>query len=333
MATGNAPRVGIIADNKLGLHQLQNVLYEAGYRIGDTLNFEQDDCNDQKLIECCVDAWVIELQDLETELIDYLYEQSDVPVLIGDGVPAASEAEALLAWRKRLMEKLRGLPFNISHSATIETKINPFIENAREQAALADCKHVWVLAASMGGPEAVKEFLDALPDNLPIAFVYAQHIDDDYDDLLVQVLGRNNKLRFRTCAENHNLAHGQVTIVPTDHVVHFAPLGKVQNNEAKWPGPFAPNIDQVIIDVAKAYKENAGVIVFSGMSNDGEAGVQVMRAYGGKVWSQTPESCICSSMPDAALSTGKVSMTASPRELARALYELFSELYVINAVD
>lgn len=333
MATGNAPRVGVIADDKIGLHQLQNVLYEAGYRIGDTLNIEQDSCNHQQLLESCVDAWVVELHDMESDLIDCLYEQIDVPILIGDGVPAASEAEALLAWRKRLMEKLRGLPFDLSQLSSVETKVNPYIQQAREQAALADCKHVWVLAASMGGPDAVKEFLDALPENLPIAFVYAQHIDDDYDDLLVQVLGRNNNLRLRTCAQDHNLCHGQVTVVPTDHIVHFAPLGKVQNSEEKWPGPFAPNIDQVITEVAKAYKENAGVIVFSGMSNDGEAGVKAMRAYGGKAWAQTPESCVCSSMPDAAMSTGKVTATATPKELAAMLYELFTEHYVINAVE
>ena len=330
MSASNAPRVGVIADNRLGLHQLQNVLYEAGYRIGSSWDTEQGEYDREQIVDSSVDAWVVELNDIDADLIDCLYEQNDIPILVGEGVPETSESEALLAWRKRLMEKLRCLPFNTECVEETVSETNPYIEQARQQAKLADAKHVWVLAASMGGPEAVKEFLDEIPADLPVAFVYAQHIDDDYDDLLKQVLGRDNHLRIRTCADDHHLSHGQVTIVPTDHQVNFAPFGKVENLKDTWPAPFSPDISQVIRDVAKVYKQNSGVIVFSGMSNDGAEGVKALRSYGGKVWAQTPESCICSSMPDAALETGKVALTATPTQLAHALCDLFSEHYVVS---
>ena len=110
MPAGNAPRVGVIADNRLGLHQLQNVLYEAGYRIGSSWDTEHDECDKERIADCSVDAWVVELNDIDADLIDCLYEQNDIPVLVGEGVPETSESAALLAWRKRLMEKLKCLP-------------------------------------------------------------------------------------------------------------------------------------------------------------------------------------------------------------------------------
>lgn len=43
---------------------------------------------------------------------------------------------------------------------------------------------VWLLAASLGGPEAVKAFMDALPGGLPVGFVYAQHIEASFESAL-----------------------------------------------------------------------------------------------------------------------------------------------------
>jgi chemosensory pili system protein ChpB (putative protein-glutamate methylesterase) len=51
-------------------------------------------------------------------------------------------------------------------------------------------EHIWVLGASLGGPNAVKEFLDALPKGLPVGFVYAQYIDARFQKALIQTLSR-----------------------------------------------------------------------------------------------------------------------------------------------
>ncbi len=54
-------------------------------------------------------------------------------------------------------------------------------------------RQVWLLAASLGGPAAVKEFLDALPGGLPIGFIYAQHIDAAFETALPQAVGRHSQ--------------------------------------------------------------------------------------------------------------------------------------------
>lgn len=329
MKTTGAPRVGVIADDSLSLHHVQALLVAAGYQVPIVLT--PDKVCSEKLASRPVDVWVVELRssDAGAAAVDLLYDSTEQPVLLGDGVPAVSDPEEHARWQRRLKEKLREVAV-AGESAPESAGDNPFLVKAHEAASgQHTAKDVWVLAASMGGPDAVKEFLDHLVPDLPVAFVYAQHINDDCEELLAKVLGRDNELQMALCEFNHVLRHGQVTIVPTDHALHFLPLGKVHHLNDAWEAPFAPNLDQVIRSVAQQYKSNAGVIIFTGMSNDGAEGAQVMRQHGGEVWVQEPESCVCSSMPDCALATGSVSFTGTPRALALAL----SKRYAIARVS
>lgn len=340
------PRIGLIADSDLKLHLLQSVLQAAGYVV--PLTQQAASLDKKQLQQKNIDAWVVEveeqdesdkvdeLSELQTSasdgIIELIFEYALVPVLVGDGVPLQTAPKEHERWQRRLKEKLK--PLAVAGSASDrDDKPNPIIQRAHSVASEQNsAEHVWVLAASMGGPEAVKDFLDALPADLPVAFVYAQHIDDENDELLAKVLGRHNDFEFSSCSEGskHSLRHGQVSIVPTDHVVRFLAFGKVANLVERWPSPFSPCIDQVIEDVALRYKERSGVIVFSGMSNDGAKGTQAMRQHGGEVWAQLPETCICSSMPDSALETGCVSFSATPKGMAQALKEKFASEYIIS---
>lgn len=325
--TMNSPRVGIVADDTLCLHQLQTLLGSAGYRV--LASMRSDQVDHERVLKQSVDVWVVELATESNESIDILYDLATVPILMGDGIPAASEPNEHERWQVRLKKKL----MQMVDSGLIQVgsdQGNPIIQQARATANDSrSAIYVWVLGASMGGPEAVKEFLDCLPVNLPVAFIYAQHIDDDNDGLLARVLGRHNRLQLNACGENHALLHGQVSIVPTDHAIRFLPLGKIRHLEESWQGHFCPNIDQVIEDIAKLYKENSGVIIFSGMSDDGAKGVKVMRENGGTVWAQDADSCVCSSMPDAAMETGAVTLTGTPSAMADALMKKFASEYIM----
>jgi chemosensory pili system protein ChpB (putative protein-glutamate methylesterase) len=336
-----APRVGVIADSELSLHLLQSLLLAAGYKVAVTLlsaTLEKRiaaQAEENPLADHVIDIWVAELEEQRDNdsVIDLLCACTTAPVLMGDGVPAQTAVEELERWQRRLKEKLKSVVSAglIRTSREAGGHINPIIQKAQDLAnGQRVAQHVWVLGASLGGPEAVKIFLDALPVNLPVAFVYAQHIDDDHDDLLAQVLGRHNSFNLLTCKENHILRDGQVTIVPTDHKVSFLPMGKVQNEHERWQGPFAPCIDQVISDVALQYKQKSGAIIFSGMSDDGSKGATAMSDLGGEIWVQQPESCICSSMPDAVLAKKCVSFSGTPEQLAQALMEKFAKEYMLD---
>ena len=185
---------------------------------------------------------------------------------------------------------------------------------------------VWVLGASTGGPEAVKSFLDHLPRDLSVAFIYAQHIDPGCE-VMLSSLGRHCHFSVKLCQEMMLPQKGDVIIVPTNHSLSVGVNGAIMPDKTAWNSPYTPHINSVIAKVCRAYQHRSGVIIFSGMQDDGAESIADLQStlspFGHlcspPVWVQSPTSCVSSSMPEAALATGNVDFQGSPKELARRM--------------
>ena len=79
----------------------------------------------------------------------------------------------------------------------------------------------------------------------------------------------------------------------------------------------------MITEVARKYGKNSRAIIFSGMGSDGTKGCREVIASGGTVWAQDANSCVISSMADAARDADVVSASGQPEELARHLIEKY----------
>ena len=176
---------------------------------------------------------------------------------------------------------------------------------------------VWVLGASIGGPEAVREFLAEMPANSPALFLLAQHMGAEFMDIMAQQLVRSTALTVRTPSHGERVGHGDIVIVPTTHRLRVDREGVITlEPNADSNLPHSPSIDQVLRDVADRFGAKSGVVVFSGMAEDAAEGSAHMAAKGGKVYVQDPETCVISSMVDGVIDTGVVSFTGSPKALA-----------------
>ena len=79
-----------------------------------------------------------------------------------------------------------------------------------------------------------------------------------------------------------------MSIVPADNQLSFLPNGHIVKTNVRWNGAYQPSLDLVITQLAQLYRQRLGVIIFSGMCNDGEIGCTVAKACGATVWAQTP---------------------------------------------
>ncbi len=300
------PKVGLITDTDLNRHLIQAVLSEYRYRVVNCIDASSGGIvvADTKP----VDAWLIDVcEDHIDDVIHQVVEFSGAPFLMNDEIPPIADYDAHQQWRRRLIQKMAEVAIPVIGDTV------PVVSPKE----LPDS--IWVLAASLGGPDAVKRFISHLPPGLPIAMIYAQHIEQNFDGHLVQTVGRDQAYVLRLIKGEYQLAPGEVGIVPVDHQLRFLPHGRVVELREQWQGPYQPAIDQVIAELARQYRDKLGVIVFSGMCNDGELGCRVAKACGSKVWAQSPESCASAAMVEAALSTGAVSYQGSPEELAESL--------------
>ena len=177
--------------------------------------------------------------------------------------------------------------------------------------------NVWVLGASIGGPEAVKRFLARIPAELPVSFVLVQHLGDGFISLLANQLNSISQFKVKEGIVGDILRHGEVVIVPVNEHMVLDTKGKIKFIEEDWAGYYKPSIDSVIDDVTGYYQKQSGVIIFSGMGADGVLACQKFsEEYEGKVWAQSSDTCVISSMPDSVRKADLVSYSGSPEALA-----------------
>ena len=325
-----AANVGIIVDNLLQQHLLKTALMHFGFKV--ILTTDPSKMNDYPDLAAEVDAWVVDIIDEDAEhlWLDNLFD-GDVPVLFGMGEAPQRHCENYPRWEKRLFSKMKELLADhaltiadeqtLSELESVVTDNNPLPLPAMFQKIELGlpAEHVWVLGASLGGPDAVKEFLDALPKGLPVGFIYAQHIDSRFQKALIRTLGRHAGITMVPYKEGAQVKTGEVMLAPVEHEFSFDYEGRAVSKNKAWPGPYGPSVDQVMLNVAQHFGSRARYILFSGMGNDGaEAAVKISQKTS-TIWAQNSESCANSSMPDSAVATGHVSYIGSPRQLASQL--------------
>lgn len=320
------PYIGIISDSPLQRHVLQNAIAHYGLQV--SVN-----CDPGRFSSANVDpvaCWILELEDEDAwpDIVDQLLESTDVPVLFGLGLAPSLNSEEYPRWERRLFTKLREEIGELElldgeediqaldalkPASTSAPAVGHFVYHATDTDPV---ERVCVLAASLGGPAAVKEFLDQLPAGLPVSFIYAQHIDANFSSVLAKVLARHSHFSLKEAEDGDRLKYGEVLMAPVDREMYFDDQGIVRFKETPWPGPYGPSIDQAMLNVANHYGVRCQTIVFSGMGNDGAIAAPLLKAYGCEVWVQSSASCANSSMPDSVAATNCSSYCGTPTQLA-----------------
>ncbi|MEO4048633.1 chemotaxis protein CheB [Pseudomonas sp. CAU 1711] len=336
MADRTAARIAVIADTSLQRHVLQQALAGSGYQV--VLNSDPARLDEEALAGCETDLWLVDLaQSEDSPLVDSLLEKASAPVLFGEGHAPERHSENYPRWERRLFGKLKRLVGDPTQAVgpSLEALLAESQRAGRVElpAALAGtplqagepARQVWLLAASLGGPAAVKEFLDALPGGLPIGFVYAQHIAPDFESVLPQAVGRHSQWHVNPVRHGDAVRCGEVVVAPIGNELGFAEDGRMQVAERGWPEPYSPSIDQMMLNLAQQFGAHCGVIAFSGMGSDGSAAAAYVRRQGGLIWTQKADSCASPSMPDSLREGGYSSLSGDPRELAAALVNHLAE--------
>lgn len=331
MATAAGVRIGIIADTSLQRHVLQRVLSAHGYEV--VVNLDPLKVTRATLSSGAAALWLVDLAQHEDDvLIDQLLEWAGTPMLFGEGQAPERNSEQYGRWERRLLGKLSSLiapPPCTDPPPHVDIPLP--VPKGVAQARLGErAEQVWLLAASLGGPAAVKAFLDALPAPLPLGFIYAQHIDAHFEKTLPQAVGRHSQWQIIGAHQHGYVGCGQVVVVPVACELKFAEQGALELTEQPWPEPYSPSVDQMMRNLAAQFGSRCGVIVFSGMGEDGAQAAAYVRAQGAQVWTQEAASCACASMPEAIREAGYAQYTGNPQALAQQVLNHLAKQALVN---
>lgn len=206
----------------------------------------------------------------------------------------------------------------------LESLFEPAMETPLSGLSLPDLNRVFVLGASIGGPEAIKAFLAQLPKSVPAAFVVAQHMGSDFLEMMAVQLDAASALAVRCPKAGERLRHGEVIVAPANEQLAIDDSGYLQLSATSSGSPYNPSIDHLVRAAADRFGERATLILFSGMGSDAVEGGRYLTSRGGQVWAQDRASCVIASMIDSAKSQGLVRFEGTPVQLAERVLQVLS---------
>ncbi len=301
MNVSRQPRIGILLSDPAQRYALKTAVCEFGYEIGHYGDATPDpatgpgDIGDNGI----VDIWFRSKLMQRTCIDDPATGSSEQTLIeVEEPIPSVITAEYVV-WK----EDFKG-------------RFAQIVLNHRRAVGDIPATQVWLLAASTGGLHAVGRFLAQVPPALGIGFVYAQHIQVEQAFQLVKMVKRNSQWRASMACAGGFAPEGYVTVVSPGERVSIDSNRLLNITGEKWSGQYRPNIDQVAADLAACYRQQSGMIVFTGMGDDGVAGSRAIKAAGGSVWVQSLSSCAATAMPEAILSRGENDVSADVDTLA-----------------
>ncbi|HSH29437.1 MAG TPA: chemotaxis protein CheB [Thiohalobacter sp.] len=333
---GGELRVGLITGQEEQERRLRELLEANGLSV--VTGFQTGSIDIKAVRASLADALVILINGEAEQAIDeleLLIEEVEVPLLFHEGAVPRDPG-----WGGRLRAKLERLVRRQSRLPPVEPVLKPVVGNATTAAATPAplqiaasqerrrhrAEAVWVLGASLGGPQAVRAFLTALGGKPPsVGLVLAQHIGDAFVPLLAGQLQRMTGIPVAVAREGSPILTGQVTLVPVDRRFTLTDQGLIALTGEDIPGTYRPCIDDVMEQVVGYYKYNTCAVIFSGMGDDGHRGAGAVVRVGGTVFAQSADSCVISSMPDAVRRSTTVSESAPPEVLARRMLQWIAD--------
>lgn len=308
--------IGVLASSIQQLSELNRLVKGAGHRVAASIEMKPE------LLPTlpAADVWVVNLDmhDVNAQAVINQLDLAGLPVIYEDDVqPTDASGKGLQH------SESRAFPADVraQQERRIALKIRqlvrePSAANVPEERKRA--QKVWVLAASTGGPEAVAEFLEGIPENLDgAAFFYVQHIEHQAMESLRRVVARRSSWALQNTDETRVIRERTVYLVSPQHQFELLECGVLSPLDEPWGGRFRPSIDQVIAKVARVYSHRGGAIVFTGMGDDGAKSCNLLHHRGGQVWVQTAATCTVDSMPRSVEKTGCAHFSGCPNELAK----------------
>jgi two-component system chemotaxis response regulator CheB len=184
-------------------------------------------------------------------------------------------------------------------------------------------KRVVGIASSTGGPSALLDLFGKVSTTSPAAFLVAQHMPDKFTRTFAERLDRKGPVRVAEAQDGDLVSVRTGFVCPGRQCmeVYASPHGelRLRVGAAVPTDRYVPSADRLLQSLAKAVGARAIGIVLTGMGDDGLEGAKAIRAAGGIVIAESPESAVVNGMPGSVIRAGAASKILSLPQIAEWL--------------
>lgn len=189
----------------------------------------------------------------------------------------------------------------------------------------SDRVEVIAIAASTGGPAALRTVLAGLPSRIGVPIVVVQHIARDFTAGFAHWLGEGLPLRVRLARRDEHMEPGVVYVAPDNAHTGVSARNTIALSDDPPIGGFRPSATFLFRSVARAFGATGLGVVLTGMGSDGVDGLVDLKRAGGYVIGQNEESSIVYGMAQEAARAGAVDEMLPLDRIAPRLVELVRE--------
>ncbi|WP_271409643.1 chemotaxis protein CheB [Pseudomonas sp. Q1-7] len=175
------------------------------------------------------------------------------------------------------------------------------------------------IAASAGGPAALKSLLERLQPPQPWPLVLVQHIAAGFLPSFRQWLETLTHLPVLIAEDGQVLAPGQLYLAPDGHHLGVASDLRVALDGGPPEELVRPSANFMFRSVARQFGRRAIGIQLSGMGRDGAQGLAELHRGGALTLVQEPASAMIDSMPQAAIGLQAARQVLTPDAMAAVL--------------
>ncbi len=182
----------------------------------------------------------------------------------------------------------------------------------------SDPRFIVGIGSSAGGLEALRSLFSSMKDDLPMAFIVAQHLAPSHKSRLVEILAQSTSLKVKEVEDGERPETKIVYITPPNADV-FIEDGKLRLMEPHMKIGPKPSVDFLFRSLADQFGSSSIGVILSGTGTDGAHGIRAIKAAGGFTMSQKASTAKYDGMPRAAKHTGAVDLELNPEEIAEEL--------------
>ena len=195
-------------------------------------------------------------------------------------------------------------------------------ETGLQQGGAAPPFQLLVIASSARGVRALTRLLNGLPDGFAVPVVIVQHLDPRHETVIAQVLERHCQLPVKLAEHEEKAKPGNVYVAPPDRHLFIGADSVLTLADGELVHFVRPSADLLFESAAGSYGASTIACVLTGSGADGSMGVRAIKARGGTVIVEDPDSAEFKGMPEAALEAAAVDFVLPLSEIVPVVCRL-----------
>ena len=165
-----------------------------------------------------------------------------------------------------------------------------------------------------------------MPRDPGMAFVVVSHLDPTKESHMAELLGNCTEMPVTQISEPIEVAPNHVYLIAPDQELAID-KGVLRPRKPQVPRGQRHPVDSFLRTLAENHGPRAIAIILSGTGSNGSTGLRSIKAEGGIVIVQEPETAKFTGMPHSAIGTGNADLVLAPAKMGEALVGMAAQEY------